>query len=128
MTMKLLAPLAVGVGLWCGFEAIGMQAQVQARAEMSLVLTALIDAERAFARTAGEKGMRDVFLEYLADESLLFTPGPSPGKMYYRNRPALPTRLSWAPEFADVSAAGDRGYTSGPWEIRKSAATDPPTG
>jgi ketosteroid isomerase-like protein len=121
---KLVAWVAVGVGVWGGLDAIG----VQARAAMTPALTALIEAERAFARTAGEKGTRDAFLEYLADESLLFTPGPTPGKMFYRNRPALPTRLSWAPEFADISAAGDLGYTSGPYEIRKALATDTPSG
>jgi ketosteroid isomerase-like protein len=96
-------------------------------AEMPPALTSLIESERAFAQMSVDKGTRDAFLQYLADESLLFTPGPSPGKMYYRNRPALPTQLRWAPEFADVSAAGDLGYTSGPWEIRKTAS-EPPTG
>ena len=40
-------------------------------------LQAMIDQERAFAKLADEKGTRDAFLEYLADESLLFTPGGS---------------------------------------------------
>jgi ketosteroid isomerase-like protein len=98
-----------------------------ALAEIPPALTALIESERAFAQMSVDKGTRDAFLQYLADESLLFTPGPSPGKMYYRNRPALPTQLRWAPEFADISASGDLGYTSGPYEIRKTAA-EPPTG
>jgi hypothetical protein len=89
-------------------------------------LQAMIDQERAFAKTADEKGTRDAFLEFLAEESLLFTPGPTPGKLYYKNRPDLPIKLSWTPEFADVSAAGDLGYTSGPYEIRKTAS-DPPS-
>jgi ketosteroid isomerase-like protein len=89
-------------------------------------LSAMIDQERAFAKLADEKGTRDAFLEFLAEESLLFTPGPTPGKLYYKNRPALPMKLSWTPEFADVSAGGDLGYTSGPWEIRKTAG-EPPT-
>jgi ketosteroid isomerase-like protein len=88
-------------------------------------LAAMVEQERAFAKTAADKTVRDAFLEFLADESLLFSPGPVPGKMFYRNRPALPIKLSWAPELADVSAAGDLGYTSGPYEIRKTAA-DPP--
>jgi ketosteroid isomerase-like protein len=98
-----------------------------ALAENPPALTSLIEAERAFAQMSVDKGTRDAFLANLADESLLFTPGPSPGKMYYRNRPPMPTQLRWAPEFADVSAAGDLGYTSGPWEIRKTAS-EPPSG
>jgi len=89
-------------------------------------LAAMIEQEQAFAKVAGEKGVRDAFLEFLADESLVFTPGPAPGKLFYKNRPALPIKLSWAPEFADMSAAGDLGYTSGPYEISKTAA-DPPS-
>ena len=98
-----------------------------AAADTPPALTSLIEAERAFAKTSVDKGTREAFLTWLADESLLFTPGPTPGKMYYRNRPPLPTQLRWAPEFADVSAAGDLGYTSGPWEISKTA-TEPPGG
>jgi ketosteroid isomerase-like protein len=98
-----------------------------ALADMPPALTSLIDAERAFAKMSVDKGTREAFLQNLADESLLFTPGPTPGKMYYRNRPQMPQQLRWAPEFADVSAAGDLGYTSGPWEISKTAS-EPATG
>jgi hypothetical protein len=103
-------------------SAIALVAQEKAKAP----LQAMIDQERAFAKLADEKGTRDAFLEYLADESLLFTPGPTPGKLYYKNRPALPMKLRWAPEFADISAAGDLGYTSGPWELSRNA-TEPPS-
>jgi hypothetical protein len=112
---SILASLAVVTGV----------ALLQARADQTPALTSLIEQERAFAKMSVEKGTRAAFLEFLADESLLFTPGPAPGKLYYRNRPELPMRLSWAPEFADVSAAGDLGYTTGPWEIRQTP-TDPP--
>jgi ketosteroid isomerase-like protein len=98
-----------------------------ALAEMPPALSSLIEAERAFAKMSVDKNTRDAFLQNLADESLLFTPGPTPGKMYYRNRPQMPQQLRWAPEFADVSAAGDLGYTSGPWEISKTAS-EPATG
>lgn len=115
----------LSIGVLCTLAMAGFAMMPRAE-EKPTPLEAMITQERAFAKMAEEKSTRDAFLEFLADESLLFTPGPTPGKMYYRNRPALPLKLSWTPEFADVSAAGDLGYTSGPWEIRKTAA-DPPS-
>ncbi len=126
--VSILALLALCIAFSCGFASLLDPVGVGGHGtKASPALTSLIESERAFAKASGEKGTRDAFLEFLADESLLFTPGPSPGKLFYRNRPSIPTRLSWAPELADVSAAGDLGYTSGPWELRKTAA-DPPTG
>jgi ketosteroid isomerase-like protein len=120
------APILAFLAFAVAPVALMQVALLQARADLSPSLTALIEQERAFAKTSGEKGMRDAFLEFLADESLLFTPGPTPGKLYYKNRPAMPMKLDWAPEFADVSAGGDLGYTSGPYEMRRTP-TDPPT-
>jgi ketosteroid isomerase-like protein len=115
------APILASLAL-----AVAGVALLQARADLPPALTALIEQERAFAKTSVEKGTRDAFLEFLADESLLFTPGPMPGKLFYKNRPPMPMQLNWAPELADISAGGDLGYTSGPYEIRKTAA-EPPT-
>jgi ketosteroid isomerase-like protein len=95
--------------------------------ETASPLASLIESERAFAKMSVEKSTREAFLAFLADESLLFAPGPVPGKMFYRRQPDRPQKLSWAPDFADVSASGDLGYTSGPWEIRPEKMTDPPT-
>jgi ketosteroid isomerase-like protein len=99
------------------------------RAELPAPVKALVDAERAFSAAATAKGQRDAFLEFLADDSLLFRPGPVPGKMFYRTRPVPPGILSWAPVFADVSADADLGVSTGPYEFRKDEkATDPPSG
>ena len=37
---------------------------------------AIVEAERAFARAAATKGTRDAFLEFLADDGIIFQPGP----------------------------------------------------
>lgn len=79
---------------------------------------ALASAERAFARTAAEKGVKEAFLAYLAEDSVLFRPGAVPGKAWTRDNPPPPIRLSWSPSFVQVSAAGDLGYTTGPYEVR----------
>src|SRR2546428_10937122 len=89
--------------------------------------TALVEAERAFAATSVAKGPRAAFLEFLDEDSVLFRPGPEPGKKWIEEHPAPPTLLPWEPAFADVAQAGDLGYTTGPWEIRTGSPQDNPT-
>jgi hypothetical protein len=65
----------------------------------------MVEAERAFARAAVAKGIRDSFLENMTDESILFRPGPVPGKKWMMEHPAPPGLLTWRPIFADVARA-----------------------
>ena len=86
----------------------------------------LVQMEQAFARAAATKGTRDAFLEFLADDGILFQPGPVNGKKLWNERQPRKGLLSWEPIFADVSRAGDLGYTTGPWEFRPNGADDKP--
>jgi ketosteroid isomerase-like protein len=88
-------------------------------------LDTLIEAERAFSRLSVEKGMRDSFLANLNDDSILFRPQAVPGKAWMEKSPLSNARLSWTPEFADIARSGDLGYTTGPWEIRRSPQEEP---
>ena len=81
-------------------------------------LPSLVEAERGFARTSVERGMRDAFLENLADDGVVFRPLPVNGKQAWRARPKPAATLIWEPAFAEAAAAGDLGYTTGPWELR----------
>src|SRR5437660_8996202 len=87
---------------------------------------AIVEAERAFARAAAAKGTRDAFLEFLADDGIIFQPGPVNGKQFWQARAPRKGLLSWEPIFADVSLAGDMGYTTGPYEFRPNGADDKP--
>ncbi|MFN2576335.1 MAG: DUF4440 domain-containing protein [Pyrinomonadaceae bacterium] len=87
---------------------------------------ALVQMERDFAKAAATKGTRDAFLEFLADDGIIFQPGPVNGKKFWRERPGRKGLLSWEPVFADVSRAGDLGYTTGPWEFRANGPQDQP--
>src|SRR5438094_8574010 len=87
---------------------------------------AIVEAERAFARVAAAKGTRDAFLEFLADDGIIFQPGPVNGKQFWQARAPRKGLLSWEPIFADVSLAGDMGYTTGPYEFRPNGADDKP--
>lgn len=90
-------------------------------------LGSLVQAERAFARHSAEKGMASAFMAFLSDEAVVFRPHPVNGQEWFRSHPAPPVRLAWAPGFADISATGEMGYTTGPWTARdESDSTAPP--
>jgi ketosteroid isomerase-like protein len=96
------------------------------RPDRATAWAALVEAERSFARTSEEKGIREAFLAWLAPDAVVFRPAPVEGRpVYERMDPANPTVLTWAPEIADVSASGELGYTSGPYELRPSRGADP---
>src|SRR5215831_5419520 len=84
-------------------------------------LASLVDAERGFARTSVEQGMREAFLANLADDAVVFQPLPVNGPQVWKARPRSEATLMWEPAFAEVAASGDLGYTTGPWEFRPPA-------
>src|SRR2546428_14117641 len=85
----------------------------------------LVEAERSFAQTSVARGTKEAFLSVLADDSIIFRPRAVPGKKWLQENPGAPSQLSWEPEFADIAMGGDLGYTTGPWEIRRTPQ-DPP--
>ena len=93
--------------------------------KQSPALVSLVEAERAFARTSVEKGIRESFIEFFADDGIGFDPHPTRVKEAYLKQPAPATRppvvLDWQPVYADVSRAGDLGYTTGPYTFRNNS-------
>ena len=87
-------------------------------------LRSLVETERAFARTSVNEGMREAFLAYLADESVIFRPHAVNGKKWFTESPSTSALLTWEPAVAEVSGAGDLGYTTGPWEYRQNGKDD----
>jgi ketosteroid isomerase-like protein len=111
--LLLLAPL------WTAGGAADRQAGLKPGDEWLSALSSIVEAERAFSRAAAEKGTKEAFLAFMTEEAVLFRPQPVPGKKWMREHAAPPGKLSWRPISADVSAAGDLGYTTGPYELRK---------
>ena len=78
----------------------------------------VIAAERAFAARAGEVGLKQSFLENLADDAVVFAPEPTSAKAVYQSRPdGKGPSLAWWPAFAGIAASGDLGFTTGPYEV-----------
>jgi hypothetical protein len=85
----------------------------------------LVKVEQAFGDAAQRDGTRQAFLTYLAEDGIVFMPGPVNGKEYYEARQESASRLSWQPEYAEITSLGEMGWTTGPWEWREDRAAEP---
>lgn len=94
-------------------------------------LQEMVKTEQAFSKMAEEKNTRDAFLAFIADDGLLFRPGAVNGKKWLLEHPAPPTDkkplLAWQPSFAGMSASGDMGFTTGPWELKGDVKDEKPS-
>ncbi len=94
-------------------------------------LHSMVATERAFSQASADKGTRDSFLMFIAEDGILFRPSATLGKKWLLEHPVPLTDnrplLSWQPIFADISAAGDMGYTFGPWEFKQNINDQKPT-
>ncbi|MEP6848014.1 MAG: nuclear transport factor 2 family protein [Acidobacteriota bacterium] len=90
-------------------------------------LQKLVNTENAFAQAAADKSTKSAFLQFLADDSIVFNPQRANGKQVWTARKESVSMLSWYPIFADISSNGLMGYTTGPWEFRPKGKDDAPT-
>ena len=95
-------------------------------------LQEMVKTEQAFSKAAEEKNVRDAFMEFIADDGLLFRPGAVNGKKWMTDHPVPASDkkplLAWQPSFAGMSASGDMGFTTGPWEFRGDIKDEKPSG
>lgn len=95
-------------------------------------LQQMVQTEQAFSRMAAEQNTRDAFMAFIADDGLLFRPTAVNGKQWMREHPVPPTDkhplLAWQPAFAGMAAAGDLGFTTGPWEFKEDIKDEKPAG
>ncbi len=112
---------------FCCAEIQAQPVRITRSAPVSNDLQKLVETEQQFAKTAAEKGTRSAFLEFLADDGIIFNPTEMNGKLIWKNRPESPALLSWNPAWADISSDGKLGYTTGGWEFRPKGKTDQPT-
>jgi ketosteroid isomerase-like protein len=105
------------VFLCLGMLAAGLFSQVE---DKSPALKGLVESEKAFSQMSEAKGIREAFLTFLAQDSVVFRPKPVPGRQAYEHVAAeSPVLLTWTPDYAEVSVAGDLGYTAGPYLLKR---------
>src|SRR5688500_16977848 len=104
-------------------------------AQAQTPLQEMVQTEQAFARMAAEKTAREAFMAFIADDGLLFRPGAVNGKKWMIEHPVPPAQntdkkplLAWQPSFAGMSASGDMGFTTGPWEAKEDIKDEKPQG
>ena len=80
----------------------------------------IFKTESDFARMALEKGIEPAFLAFAAEDAVLMRNnqiirGRDEIREWFAKRPSNPskTKLEWKPDFVEVSASGDLGYTYG---------------
>ena len=95
-------------------------------------LKQMVETEQAFAKTAEVKNIRDAFMEFIADDGLLFRPAAVNGKKWMTEHPVPSSDkkplLAWQPNFAQMAASGDLGFTTGPWEFKADVKDANPAG
>lgn len=124
--MRHLLTIALALTLLAGLGTAAMSQDHQARP----ALDSLVEAERAFSRTCVAKGLRASFMEFFAADGIRFLPHPVNAQENLRQQPApsgsQTFTLSWQPVFADVSQAGDLGFTTGPYALTDNARKNAP--
>jgi len=79
---------------------------------------AIIAAERAFATDGARIGWVEAFEKWSEPDAIVLGDAPTPAREFLATiDPANrgDTSLTWSPEFAGASAAGDFGFTTGPF-------------
>ena len=91
-------------------------------------LAPVVEAEHAFAQHSIDHGMKPAFLRYAAPDGVIVNrSGPVNAIETWARRDPAPTGLlTWWPVYADVSRAGDMGWTTGPFEFREKPSDEKP--
>lgn len=81
----------------------------------------MIEAEKAFAAYASQFSTKKAFLQFMDSTAIEVENGqPVNGLQLWAKRPETTTVLKWHPQYAEIAASNDFGYTTGPWTFQKS--------
>jgi len=118
--------LILFLSVFCFVEISAQGITLNKNAPIKNDLQKLVETEKAFAKTAADKNTKAAFLEFLADDGIVFNPTEANGKLVWKARPESPALLAWNPAWVDLSSDGKLGYTTGGWELRPKGKTDKP--
>jgi len=82
----------------------------------------LYAVEKEFCAMAQTEGVQKAFVYFAADSAVILRhsqllKGKEAIRLQYESFPRKGSKLEWAPDFADVSASGDLGYTYGKYTL-----------
>ncbi|MBD0295959.1 MAG: hypothetical protein ICV84_12280 [Flavisolibacter sp.] len=85
----------------------------------------LIKAEKSFAAYAVAHGTKAAFLHYLDSAGIIFQQGNFVnGIEAWQLRAPTKGVLNWQPQYAEIAASHDFGYTTGPWTFQPNGPQD----
>lgn len=94
---------------------VGLAATLVASAQAQTPAAQVEAAERAFAADGLALGVRDSFLKHMADDAIMFAPGPVSAKALFEKRPSSTSpRLEWWPRRVVAARSGDLALSVGP--------------
>jgi ketosteroid isomerase-like protein len=78
----------------------------------------LVQAEKNFAAYSVKHGTKEAFIAHADSTGIVFDNGkPVNAIELWTKRESRPGTLNWSPEYAEIAASGDFGYTTGPWNF-----------
>lgn len=81
----------------------------------------LIQAEKNFAAYSITHSTKEAFQQFIDSNSIMFDNGkPIKAIEFWNKREKKADLLNWWPQYAEISASGDFGYTTGPWTFQSS--------
>ena len=85
----------------------------------------LVTAERSFAAHAVSHGMKPAFLQFADSNGIMFDKGkPVNAIQIWNARENRPGILNWYPDYVEIAASHDFGYTTGPWTFQPNSVSD----
>ncbi len=79
------------------------------------IIQEVINTEFSFAKRSTEVGTTKAFLEFIANDGILFRPGPVNGKEALAKAKEGVKELLWYPQIVVVSKSQDLAFSTGPW-------------
>jgi len=73
----------------------------------------LISAEYNLSILTAKKGLLTAYQTFGDENSLFYTPAPTPLKLFIKNKPNVPDVMQWKPVYAKVAKSDEWGFTTG---------------